>query len=304
MNKKNKEPVLVALALGLLLGLPARSADLEREIRSRWLGAWVVTRVDTYSDCAGVYTNNRVNKNLVKSSGARAFRAGELAKLDRIDAKRSRLDLHLSLAEPVLAPYRDGPFTLYRELECRVELQLELPRETVRGKDTRAIDRAAMLVLERHATREEARTSPRWNGRVRDPYPEDYDTTLAQHAAWKAEQANAAVQARLDQALAETSRLRDRVSEDPHYLVGLARGVAATRAAELADTCPALLAIDLAAIHRVPPSPKALSPAESAEARGVADGRLLVYGLELLRRLPGCFVPVPPVPEDSVSASR
>jgi hypothetical protein len=34
----------------------------------------------------------------------------------RVDAKRSRIDLLLSLAEPMLRSYNDGPFTLYEEV--------------------------------------------------------------------------------------------------------------------------------------------------------------------------------------------
>ena len=92
---------LVVLALAGF-STAAEASEWQKSLKSRWLGAWVVTTTEGYSDCNGTYTNNRINGNLVKSSGRQVFEAGELAKLDRVDAKRSRLDLHLSLIEPVL----------------------------------------------------------------------------------------------------------------------------------------------------------------------------------------------------------
>ena len=43
------------------------------------------------------------------------FAQGELAKVDKINLKRARIDLYLSLGEPVLASHMDGPFELYDE---------------------------------------------------------------------------------------------------------------------------------------------------------------------------------------------
>src|SRR5580765_4015533 len=100
------------LALPSILA-PAFAADLEDSLESRWRGAWVLTSVDTYSDCGGFHTDNRVNGSLVQSKGRFRFRAGELAQVQKIDLKRSRLDLSLSLPEPLLLSFQDGPFTLY-----------------------------------------------------------------------------------------------------------------------------------------------------------------------------------------------
>jgi hypothetical protein len=211
----------------LLFALPALSlaSGLERDIKSRWLGAWVVTTVETYSDCSGNYTNNRVNGTLVKSRGSQRFFSGELAKVEKINAKRSRIDVHLTLAEPLLVSYQEGPFTLYREAYCRVELEVVVPREVVRGKNTQHIDESLLLALERYATEDTAMSSARWNGREREPYPQDYDRTLAELELWRAEQTNAAVRAQLDRAREETSRLADRVSSDPDYLAGFGSAI-------------------------------------------------------------------------------
>ena len=60
---------LVAVAVWLALCAPSVASDLERKLESRWRGTWVVTTVETYSDCLGVYNNNNVNGRLVSSRG-------------------------------------------------------------------------------------------------------------------------------------------------------------------------------------------------------------------------------------------
>lgn len=269
-----------------LSALPAFAGSVEHEIESRWLGAWVVTTVEGHSDCLSGYANNTVNGRLVKSRAPIPFRAGELSRVDKVDAKRNRVDFHLSLVEPVLLPYADGPFTLFREATCRIEYQIELP-----GKTTPDLaDRALLTVLERYESEGEAETSAVWNRRVRDPYPDDYERTVAEHAVWQAENVNRAVQARIDAAVDETARLRDRIEDDPEYLSAFARGVRETRGKSL-SSCPAMLGYDLAAGVRHSSRPHPPTPAE----RGFADGVLLSRGTELIRNLPGCFVPVPAI---------
>jgi len=294
----------IALALVVLLVLPASVAakELQSDVQSRWLGAWAVVELDTYSDCSGMYTNNRVNGMLVRSGGASKFEAGELVRVDKVDLKRSRLDVLLSLVEPVLVPYQDGPFTLYREAACRVELEVELPRSDVKGKQGQAIDARLLELLERHPNEAAARGSDRYNGRERDPYPEDYVRTVRRHAVWRAEQDNADVQARIDSAVEETSHAVQRVQGHPAYLAGFGEGVEAARHARL-DSCAAMLALDLAAIRAGAAQAK---PGVEAElANGFGDGQLVAFGVELVRRLPACFVPVPPEDEGtSRSAAR
>ena len=284
------------LALPALLA-PAFAGDLERSIESRWRGAWVVTTVDTYSDCAGTHTNNHVNGKLVQGRGRFRFRPGELAQVQKIDLKRSRLDLNLSLPAYLLLPYQDGPFTLYTEARCLIELEVELPRSMVSGDNAEGIEATLRPVLSRFATEEEATRSGAWNHRQSDPYPEDYDRTMAQHAAWKAEQANAAIQARIDRAAEETSKITDRLSSDSDYMKGFAAGIEVVRAIDLSK-CGDLMSRDF---NSVVPSPPQFAAAFGGEAasrfnRGYQDGARLVFGLESIRRLPQCMVPVPEVP--------
>jgi hypothetical protein len=291
-----RAPVVLAALLATLAPgpSPVRAGDVQRSVDARWRGAWVLTAVDVYSDCAGTHTNNRVSGTLVSSRGRTRFRPGELAQVGKVDLKRSRVDILVGLPEPILVPYQDGPFTMYSEARCLVELNVELASKD----DPNAIDAAVGAVVKRFNSQEEALQAKMYNRRKRDPYPAGYDRTLAEHAVWKAQQANAAVQAKLDKALDETGRLTDRMSSDPEYLKGFGAGVESMRAVDLGK-CADLMSRDFS---NLAPAQKSVAVAGfSGEAaarygRGFLDGQHLVYGLECLRRLPQCMVPVPEVP--------
>jgi len=173
--------IAMMIAVVMIFPFSAFASRLEQNLESRWLGAWVVTTVETQSDCNDSFTANRVNGRLVSSRGGHRFEKGELARVERVDAKRSRVDLRLSITEPVLRSYSDGPFTLYEEATCRIEIEVEIPRDMVKAKDASSIDRTLAPLLERFATLEQAERSRRFNGRRRDDYPEDYERTLAEH---------------------------------------------------------------------------------------------------------------------------
>jgi hypothetical protein len=281
------------LVLAIVVALPsaAHAGGLEKDVKARWLGAWVVTRLEAYSDCGGNFTNNRVNGSLVKSKGDHRFQPGEMAKLVKINAHKSRVDLHLLLSEPILAPYQDGPFTLYRELECKLELEVMVPRDLIKGRKAGAIDQVIAQILERYSTEEQARASKSWNRRERDPYPSDYEFTLARHAVWRAEQANARVQAKLDQAADVVRRVSHAINGDGDYVAGFAEGVQKGRGRSLSE-CSSLLGAGFSGYR----DRSDRSDEENRWDRGRRDGENLIVALELVDRLPGCFVPVPELP--------
>ena len=280
--------------LPMAASAPAFASDLERRLESRWRGAWVITAVDTYSDCSGTHTNNNVSGTLVNSRGRLRFRPGELAQVGKIDVKRSRIDVFLGLPEPVLTSYQDGPFTLFNETRCLLELDVELPRSLISGDNADGIEAALQALVRRFNSQDEAMQAKDWNHRKREAYPADYDRTLAQHAAWKAQQVNVAIQARIDKAREETSRLDDRVTSDPDYLKGFAAGIEAMRAVDLGQ-CNDLMSRDFANVAPAPPRVAGFGgDAAGRYTRGYQDGQRLVFGLESLQRLPQCLVPVPP----------
>ncbi len=287
----------IGLGLSILFlgSISSPVADMEPEIRARLLGAWVITHIETYSDCRGKYTNNRINGNLVKSGGSYRFQVGELGKVEKIHLHRSRIDVLLSIPEKILAPYGDGPFTLYRELRCRVELEVELPRQMVKKKDSAEVVRMLGALFEGHSRRDQAEESSSWNQREMEPYPDDYDLTLQRHEIWQAEQLNASIQARIDQAVEETSQVVNRVNSDPDYLAGFGVGVEEARAVDL-ENCPALMAVRFMSPPRPSSGDDAHARAEDRGRQGARDGTNLVFGVELIRRLPACFVPIPELP--------
>jgi hypothetical protein len=284
---------MLRIRLGLAFGLtllagahPAAAASVEETLNGRWRGAWALTRVPLRSDCAGFYTDNELQGASVRSGGDRRFDEGELVRVERVDLKRGRIDLFLDVAEGVLRPVADGPFTLYEERSCRAQLQVPQPREAL--ADAARAGSAVERLLELQPTRAAAEDSQSWNGRRREPYPPDYERTLAEHAAWKASQTNAAVQARIEDATGDALRMTDRVDDDPEYLQGLAAGVGEARDRYLSNDCATLLGSRFEGFSESPPSGRS-----EEWRRGFSDGQRLVYDLELVGRLPRCFVPVP-----------
>jgi hypothetical protein len=273
----------IGFAALLAMTIPsAAHADLEKDLNARWRAGAVVVRVPIASSCDGFYNDNDVVGNRVDSKARRRFAAGELARVERIGVRRGRADVFLDLAEGVLEEIHDGPFTLYEPQTCKVQLRVPLPD---RADAQRAEARLAEL-LELHGSTGEAEASPLWNGRRREPFPEDYEETLAAYESWKAARTNAAVQDRMDDAIEEASRISDRLRSDPEYLEGFAAGVETVRDRSFGD-CASLTSTAF--------SPDSAGGGKSPDwRRGYEDGQRLAFHLELLRRLKECFVPVPP----------
>jgi hypothetical protein len=272
---------LSGLALAGAAAAPAAAASLEDALNARWRGGWVVVRAPVSSDCGGFYTDNEARGGRVRSGGSHDFAAGELARVERMGVKRGgRVDVFLDLAEQILEPRADGPFTLYEPRSCKVQLRVEDA-----GSDAASAERALAALLELHPDAPSAERSPSWSGRRREEYPEGYEETLAEHARWKAAQVNVAVQERLEEAIEEASRVNDRLRDDPEYLAGFAAGVERERNQSFGDC-------DSAVGARLYPDRERGKPQRWQD--GYEDGQRLAYHLELMRRLVRCFVPVPP----------
>ena len=279
----------LALALAAALPSPA-TADLEDELNAHWRGGSTIVLLPVHSQCDGFYNDNEVAgapaSPRVTDHGLRSFEAGELAQVERIAAKRERLDVFLDLIEPVLVPRREGPFTLYDERRCKVQLRIALPRAALR--DSASANAALAGMLEQH--RAGGEESESWNRRRREDYPPDYQRTLAQYETWKAQQMNAAVSAKLDRVTDEATRITDRLRRDPDYLDGFGAGVEAQRNVSFGD-CNAVLA---ASFSKHGHADRGDAEDRNAWDRGWEDGQHLAWSLEVLRRLPDCFVPLPP----------
>jgi hypothetical protein len=274
---------------GVVLGLALATIPLaagERELNARWQGAWVVARLVTYSDCGRLYTNNEVRHDLVVAKGRMSFPSGELARVAKVNLNSRRAEVFLDLLEPVLLERREGPFLLYDESACRVELRV--PRD---GGSESATENAMAALLERYPTEALARSSALWNERRRADYPPDYDQTLVQYESWRVQQANLAVQRRLDEAIEETALIARRIDDDPDYLAGFAAGAGKGRDEYYSSDCESLLAKSVGgAVGRAPKGHT------SDWNEGYEDGQRLLFFSEMAKRLRGCFVPPPAQP--------
>lgn len=273
-------PAVLLLAAG---SAAAWGAGLEEQLNARWRGGYAVVKVPIASSCDGFYNDNDVAGSRVDSSARRRFKAGELARVERIGTRRGRVDVFLDIAEGVLDEIHDGPFTLYDPKSCKIQLKVPVPDRV----DTAQVEARLGELLELHASAREAEDSRAWNGRRREPFPEGYEETLAAYQTWKAAQTNAAVQRRMDDAIEEASRIHDRMRSEPEYLEGFAAGMEKVRDPYFGD-CGSRIGSHF--------SPDSRGGKGSDWKRGYEDGQRLGWNLELLRRLKECFVPVPATP--------
>ena len=277
--------VLAWLGCCLAAGAAATSS-VESEVSRRWKGAWVVIGVNTISGCGGNYTNNEVHGRLVSAKGGELFGPGELGVVHKVNLHRERIEVFVDLVEPVLTPRQDGPFTLYDELHCKVELRFGL--EAVDSRRVEALDEFLGSFLERHPEVGKARSSEAWNRRVRESYPPDYQKTVTEYEAWKVVQFNGEVKAQLEESIEEAARLVDRIEDGPDYLAGFAAGVDDARDVGWSSDCKRLLSMSEASwVKRAPKG----SGGAWKEAFG--DGQRLVFHVERARRMKRCFIPPP-----------
>ena len=275
------QPILATIAL---IGLPALTyADLQDDLNARWRGAWVIVEGELYSNCNGGTTDNRVSGDLISGRGRHAFEPGELAQITRVDARRRRVDVFLNIYENLLVEYSDGPFTLYNEVSCPVELELDFGSARTSDIGLAGVEVQFDQWFERHARLEDAQSSINWNGRVREDYPSDYDLTLAEYEAWKVDQHNVLVADKIDYSIEQTGYLLAQVSSNSEFGSGLGYGIAAMRE-DMAEDCGRLVASSSDTFAR---AYKADNP---DWGNGYKTGQQLAYHIELSRRLPNCFI--------------
>ena len=204
-------------ALLFVVAFPAAHADLQDRLNSRWRGAWVIVNAELYSNCDSTYTNNRVNGDLIRGIGRVTLSTGELARVHKVDVKRRRIDILLDLNESILIEYQDGPFTLYREASCRVELLVDTGGQRTKKLGTGDIEALFAPWLERYTRQTQAEHSANWNRRARQAYPENYEQTLAEYRIWQVEQHNQLVEERINDSIEQASQLLVAVSENGDF---------------------------------------------------------------------------------------
>jgi len=284
-------------AIVLIVGSPLAYADLEDQLQARWSGAWLIVNGELYSNCNGTTTDNYINGDLISGRGLRQFPAGELARITKVNVRRRRVDLTLALEEPVLMEHRDGPFTLYTEASCRVELIVDFADQRTKDLGIEEIEAQFGLWIDRYARRADAEQSDRWNQRERRDYPEDYELTLAEYRSWKVEQHNSLVSARIDESIGESRRLLAAVRTDADFGAGLSEGIVAMRA-KFGSDCAQLVASTPDTYRQAAEAPSELW------ADGYQTGQHLAYHIELGRALEGCYLTPDDLPVETIFSSR
>jgi hypothetical protein len=272
---------LAVTLLGATALATAASADVEDSLRARLRGRWALVRSPIASECTGHYTDNVVSGRRASGPGPVMLPAGELVSIDNVDVgPLAGLSVNLGLLVPYRVSIVDGPYTLYEQRPCRVQLKFDVPREV--RKDAARAEEAILGVLEAHDSESAARRSEAWNRREPEALPEDSEEVWAEYRVWKAAQVNLAVRRKLDEVLAETQATLRSMREEPDYLESFALGVASRRYESPGD-CDALLQASFY-----------VSGSGGASQRGWEDGQRVAWAAAVARGLGGCFLDVVP----------
>lgn len=283
---------LRALILLLVLIVPARAgsaAALQEHLNTIWRGSWVVIATEITSACDSSYTNNKVLGTRVLSSGPHTLPAGELGRVAKVDLKRSRVDILIDIDEPRLISWTEGPYELFDQARCRVELEVEVPREWVKKKWTNEIEALLGSVLERYDDQEAVDRSERWNRREVEPLPDGYDEVYREYRIWKSAQLRGELVSALADALRDAQRVIDRTDDDPAYGAGLAAGMEkeADRYRSW-DECEEL--VDESFYPAGKDAPSGFDGSDEREwEKGYRDGQAVAFNVELARRIGECL---------------
>ena len=312
-RRETKSRILLSLALAAVSGGATARASVALEavnrLQDQWTGSWVVTSTETFSDCAGFYTDNEVYGDAsVMSRGRTQIDAGTPARVDSLDVRDDRLSLRLTLSvnQMVERPHRE--FTLRALARCQAEVRVMVPPGLVEGGDIAGLEALLDRVVERHSDERSAILASNFLPLDTPEYEARRQEAIAEHREWRQEQTSTALLARLDQWTAQTTRLSKGISQDPDYLAGFGRGVEAGRNS-VPTACEE--------VTRFEPSPQPArihsSTAYAAKGnrqknwtRGYEDGLRLAQGLEVLKILPGCIPPAPAphaLPADAAAQS-
>ena len=296
--------LVVMTALAASLGTP-RAADHEPpvhvspgptpSIEHRWLDAWVVTSADTFSECNGFYTDNWLRGSQVSSRGRIDVPAGTPAHVDMVSVSASQVAFRMTVSQKLLVTREHRDFTLQAEADCRVDLKVMLPPGLSADQDILGVEALVDPAMRRFPTENAAVLAAGFLPSSDPTYASQHQTAIAQQREFESRQKSEAIDARMNQWVSQTQRIQGRISNDPDYLAGFARGVEAGRATAVTK-CEQLATAEPAMLPGGGPSTATFASKGSRQkawSRGYEDGIQLTHGLEAIRILPQC-VPATP----------
>lgn len=258
------------------------AGELEQRLRNQYQGAWIILKTEAYSNCNGFFNDNVIQDGRISSKAKHFFKPGELGKINKINVKRSRISVMVTFSEPFLANREEGPFTLYDELTCKIELRFNLGRAVIKQKDTASIEAAfndAFVVFNQEG---QATTSKLYNQRVIAAYPENYEETLREYEAWVLEQKFVEIDRKIETCLREMGRILARVQEQGEYARGFVAGIRAMKQESFGD-CDQML--------HAQPSRYMESPKDRVTPNykdGYEDGQKVAFYQEVIAILREC----------------
>jgi hypothetical protein len=280
---RRRGPLPLCLALALVAAAaPALRADVEDTLRARLRGRFAILRSAVASECTDHYSDNDVSGDRASGSGPVRLPVGELVTIDNVHVGWTGFEVNVSLQVPYRVPVVDGPFSLFEIRRCRVQLDLDVPRDV--RKDAGRSEAAVGEILAVFDDEYKARTSGLWNRREPEPLPPDNDRRWADYRIWKAAQVNDAVRRKLDSVLADAQAVLRSMRSDDDYLDSFARGVESRRY-ESTSSCDSLLSASFY-----------VSGSGGKDRRGFEDGQRLAWATAVARGLQDCYVDAAPAP--------
>ncbi len=270
----SRSPNLLILAAAFVCAAAAH-ADVEADLRSALVGRYALAKSELVSECTEHFTDMKVVGGRLAGGTGTRFAGGELLRIDNVNVGAlAGLDVNLSLVEPYRLSFEDGPFEVFDQRRCRVQLNFEVPREV--RKDVQKALAAVGAVLEVFDDAAAAKGAG-WNGRQVEPYPKEWEQTKREYDAWKLTQVNGLVRAKTEQVLDEGRRVLNYMASDDDYLWSFAAGARA-RSDSWSD-CEAMLEATFYS-----------TGSGGKSSRGWSDGQHVAWANHLAHALQDCYV--------------
>lgn len=259
--------------------LPARAdADVESDLQASFAGRYALVRGSLVSECTDHFTNLQVAAGRIAGGTGTRFESGELVYIDKVSiGLLTGLDVNLTINEPFLLSWEDGPFTVYDQRRCRAQLNFEVGRDVRRD---RAKARAAIEgVLEVFDSEPAARHGQSWNGRRVKPYPKDWERTRVEYEKYRMARRNELVRQKTEDVLHQANQVLTYMKTDEEYLLSFGAGAEAR--SDYWSDCDSMLSATFS------------TSGSGKNYQGYADGQKVAWATHLAEALQDCYITPP-----------
>ncbi|MEO8275922.1 MAG: hypothetical protein ABI639_06850 [Thermoanaerobaculia bacterium] len=266
--------------IGWLLSMPLAvplAADVESDLQRDLVGRFALTTGDLKSECSDHYTDMKVIGTRASGGSGSRFEGGELVRIDNVHSgMMAGLDVNVSIVEPYLLSFTDGPFTVFDQRRCRVQLNFDVARDIRKDKTKSAAAIAGVLSL---FDSESAARAASWNRRKVAAYPAGWEKTRHEYEQWKFVHGNELVRAKTEDVLDEAGRILNSMPSDDDYSKSFGDG-ARSRSSESWSDCEAMLNANFYSTG---------SAGSGGSSRGWSDGQHVAWSTLLAHALQACI---------------